>query len=50
MLAAGEIALHETSDLPARRMALARTFSWEHRTERAMRWIEDELRRRGRAA
>jgi glycosyltransferase involved in cell wall biosynthesis len=49
MLAAGEVALRETSDLRTRRMALARSFTWEHRTERAMHRIEDELRRRGRA-
>jgi glycosyltransferase involved in cell wall biosynthesis len=50
MLAVGDVALRETSDLPSRRMALARSLTWEHRTEHAMRSIEKELRRRGRAA
>ena len=50
MLAAADLARHEPPDLPDRRKALARSLTWEHRTERAMRAIEDELRNRGRAA
>jgi glycosyltransferase involved in cell wall biosynthesis len=50
MLTAAEVALREPSGLPDRRRALARSLSWEHRVDRAMHSVEDELRRRGRTA